>query len=61
MGYWPTGKTICILFGLTPASEGDEIRPASAVNIVGKVKGNVEVFKSVRDGAKIKLERTRDL
>ncbi len=57
LGYWPTGKAFCIFFGPTPASEGDEIRPASAVNIVGKVAGDTEVFKSVRDGTNIKLER----
>ena len=57
LGYWPTGKAFCIFFGPTPASQGDEIRPASAVNIVGKVEGDVDVFKSIRDGTSIKLER----
>ncbi|GAX62768.1 hypothetical protein SCALIN_C43_0021 [Candidatus Scalindua japonica] len=57
LGYWPTGKAFCIFFGPTPASQGDEIRPASAVNIVGKVEGDVDIFKSVRDGTSIKLER----
>ncbi len=57
LGYWPTGKAFCIFFGPTPASQGDEIRPASAVNIVGRVEGDVDVFKSIRDGTVIKLER----
>ena len=57
LGYWPTGKAFCIFFGPTPASHGDEIRPASAVNIVGRVEGNTDVFKRVRDGENIKLER----
>ncbi len=57
LGYWPTGKAFCIFFGPTPASQGDEIRPASAVNIVGKVEGDTDVFKRVRDGESIKLER----
>ncbi len=57
LGYWPTGKAFCIFFGPTPASEGDEIRPASAVNIVGKVAGGTEVFKSIQQGTNIKLER----
>ena len=57
LGYWPTGKAFCIFFGPTPASQGDEIRPASAVNIVGKVVGDTEVFKSIRQGTNIKLER----
>ncbi|KKL80469.1 hypothetical protein LCGC14_2004460 [marine sediment metagenome] len=57
LGYWPSGRAFCIFFGPTPASQGDEIRPASAVNIVGKVSGGVEAFKSVQDGTNIKLER----
>ena len=57
LGYWPTGKAFCIFFGPTPASRGDDIRPASAVNIVGKVTGDTEVFKSVQDGAAIRVER----
>ncbi len=57
LGYWPTGKAFCIFFGPTPASQGDEIRPASAVNIVGRVEGDVDVFKSIRDGENVKLER----
>ncbi len=57
LGYWPTGKAFCIFFGSTPASQGDEIRPASAVNIVGKVECDVDIFKSIQDGENIKLER----
>ncbi|MCP4264427.1 MAG: hypothetical protein GY777_02430 [Candidatus Brocadiaceae bacterium] len=57
LGYWPTGKAFCIFFGPTPASQGDEIRPASAVNIVGKVECDVDIFKSIQDGENIKLER----
>ena len=30
LGYWPPGRAFCIFFGTTPASQGDEIRPASA-------------------------------
>ena len=57
LGYWPTGKAFCIFFGPTPASQGDEIRPASAVNIVGRVEGNTGIFKGIQDGENIKLER----
>ena len=57
LGYWPTGKAFCIFFGPTPASKGDEIRPASAVNIVGRFEGNTDVFKGVQDDENIKLER----
>ena len=37
---------------------GDEIRPASAVNVFGRVQGDPTVFKKVRAGVKITLERT---
>jgi len=57
LGYWPPGTAFCIFFGPTPASRGNEIRPASAVNIVGKVQGDPKVFKQVSSGAKVMIER----
>lgn len=56
LGYWPTGKAFCIFFGPTPASRGDEIRAASAVNILGKVKGEVSQLWDVPDGAEVIIE-----
>jgi len=44
-------------FGLTPVSHGDEIRPASPVNIFGKIIGVSEVFKKVGSGKKIIVEK----
>ena len=58
LGYWPPGNAFCIFFGSTPASEGEEIRPASPVNIFGKIIGDPEVFKKVRSGAKIIIEKS---
>jgi len=57
LGYWPPGTAFCIFYGPTPTSHGDEIRPASAVNIVGKVQGDPKAFKQVASGAKIVIER----
>jgi len=57
LGYWPPGHAFCIFFGPTPASRGDEIRAASAVNIIGKVLSDPKVFLKVKDGAKIILEK----
>src|SRR4051812_17640447 len=37
VAYWPKGKSFCVFFGPTPASRGGEIRPASAVNLIGKL------------------------
>ena len=36
LGYWPPGRAFCVFFGPTPMSRGDEIRPASAVTVVGR-------------------------
>jgi len=57
LGYWPPGSAFCIFFGLTPASQGDEIRPASPVNVFGKIIGDSKVFKKVSSGAKIIIEK----
>jgi hypothetical protein len=56
LGYWPPGKAFCIFFGPTPMSRGDEIRPASAVNVVGRVTGDPRAFKRVRSGARVTIE-----
>jgi hypothetical protein len=57
LGYWPTGHAFCIFFGPTPASRGEEIRAASAVNIIGKVLSDPKVFRKAKDGEKIVLEK----
>jgi uncharacterized protein len=56
LGYWPTGKAFCIFFGPTPMSRGTEIRPASAVNLVGRVTGDAALFRKVKDGDPILVE-----
>jgi hypothetical protein len=60
LGYWPPGRAFCIFFGPTPASRGDECRPASPVTVVGRVAGDPRVFKTVRAGTRIRLERATD-
>jgi len=57
LGYWPTGHAFCIFFGPTPASRGDEIRAASAVNLIGKVLSDPKVFRKAKDSEKIILEK----
>ena len=56
MGYWPPGSAFCIFFGPTPNSRGDEIRPASAVNIFGKMVGDPKVLKSVPSGTSVRID-----
>ena len=57
LAYWPTGKAFCIFFGLTPTSVPGEIRPASAVNLVGKISGDPCCLTAVPEGAKVRVER----
>jgi hypothetical protein len=56
LGYWPTGRAFCIFFGPTPASRGTEVRPASPVNLVGRVVGDARSFKEARDGEPVVIE-----
>ena len=57
VGYWPQGQALCIFFGPTPASRADEIRAASAVNIVGKITGDPQTFKKATEGIIMRVER----
>ena len=56
IAYWPPGKAMCIFFGKTPISKGNEIKPASAVNIIGKVEGDLKLLQKVRDGEAIIIQ-----
>ncbi len=60
LGYWPPGRAFCIFFGPTPISTHNEIRPASAVCVVGKLLGKPSEFKKVKNGETIILEKKED-
>jgi hypothetical protein len=57
LGYWPPGRAFCVFFGPTPMSRGDEIRPASPVNVVGRIVGDPKAFKAVSAGTRVTLRR----
>jgi len=57
LAYWPPGTAFCIFFGPTPVSRDGECRPASPVNVVGKVVGDARVFTKVRAGTRVTIER----
>ena len=57
LAYWPPGRAFCIFFGPTPVSRDGECRPASPVNVVGKVVGDARVFNKVRAGTRVTIER----
>jgi uncharacterized protein len=59
LAYWPPGNAFCIFFGRTPASRGNEIRAASAVNPIGRVIGDPTILKQVENGAPIHVEAIR--
>ena len=57
IAFWPPGSAFCIFFGTTPASTSGKPVPASGVAIVGKILGDVEPLKSVRDGEVVEVSR----
>ena len=57
LGYWPPGTACCIFFGLTPISKGQEIRPASPVNVFGKIMGDASVLRQVASETEITIDR----
>lgn len=57
LGYWLEGSCFCIFFGPTPMSRGNEIRPASAVEVFGKLEGDPKEFKKVHSGEKVVIQK----
>lgn len=37
IAFWPPGNCLCLFWGPTPASHGEECRAASPVNVAGEV------------------------
>lgn len=59
VGFWPPGSALCLFFGPTPLSCGDEIRPASPVALVGLIEGDEALWaalEAVLDGAPVRVE-----
>ena len=57
IGYWPPSRALCFFFGLTPSSVPGEIRPASAVNLVGRISGDPCCLTGVPEGETVRVER----
>ena len=59
IGYWPAGPALCIFFGPTPASVGEEPRAYSNVNPLGRIDGDKEVARALlgtaKDGQSIRV------
>lgn len=58
LAYWPDGRSVCVFFGPTPASEpGGAPRAVGPVNPIGRVTGDVSAMRSVTDGRDIVIKR----
>ena len=57
LAYWAPGNAFCIFFGPTPASNTDKPRAASPVNLIGKISDDASLFRSIKSGSKITIER----
>ncbi|MCM8764046.1 MAG: cyclophilin-like fold protein [Candidatus Omnitrophica bacterium] len=57
IAYWPDGPAICIFFGPTPASKGNEIKPYSKVNLIGKIDGLfIKNLYNIKSEEEIRME-----
>ena len=57
IGYWPEGPSLCIFFGKTPVSKGNEPRPATDVTIVGRTDVAPALLRSIEEGTSITISR----
>jgi hypothetical protein len=48
IGYWPMSSAICIFYGKS--------QPYSPVSILGKVTNNLQIFKQIKSGSKVRVE-----
>ncbi len=57
LGYWPSGDAFCIFWGATPASQGDEIRAASPVTVIGHISRGIDLLDDIEAGTVISVQR----
>src|SRR6266571_130916 len=57
IAYWGNGGAVAIFFGRTPVSTGPDPATADRVNLIGKVKGDATVLRTVMNATKIKMEK----
>ena len=55
--FWTGGNSLALPYGPTPASQGDECRLVTEVNVIGSIKGDPRALSSVRDGMEICVVR----
>ena len=57
LAYWPPGSALSVFFGKTPASTSDKPKAYSPVNILGSVDGDSKIFKIVKAGDQIVIDK----
>lgn len=61
IAYWPEGPAVCIFFGPTPVSKGNEIKPYSKVSVIGKVDDNsIKELYNIKNGERIIMKPITD-
>ncbi len=56
VAYWPQGSALCLFWGPTPASQGDEPRAAAPVNVVAELD-EVAPLQSLDGSADVRVSR----
>lgn len=57
VAYWPQGSALCLFFGPTPISKGNEIKPYSPVNVIGRIVSKENVVRKVSDSTKVIIRK----
>ncbi|MCW4028423.1 MAG: cyclophilin-like fold protein [Candidatus Bathyarchaeota archaeon] len=48
IAFWPMGSALCVFYGKS--------QPYSPVNVLGKITGNLEIFKQIKSGLTIRAQ-----
>lgn len=57
VAYWPQGQGLCLFFGPTPISKGNEIKPYSPVNVIGRIVSRENIAKRVDDSTSVIIRK----
>jgi hypothetical protein len=57
IAYWGNGQAVAIFFGRTPVSTGPDPAPADRVNLIGRIKGDATILRTVMGATKITMQR----
>ncbi len=58
VAYWPPGRAICLFYGSTPIGNKGEIKPYSAVNVIGKIiNPDNKIISKIKDGTSVTFNK----